>query len=78
MIQLTDRQVEFLKEEFAMEFPGNKPISLGLSDLARLCVLCSDIEEEESIRCQDNAELSERGELAAKLADIFHNEDVEG
>ena len=74
MIKLTDSQAEFLKKEFAIELPSNRPISLGRADLAHLHELCSDIEEEESIRCQDDDVLSERGDMAVKLADIFHNE----
>ncbi len=36
--------------------------------------LCSDIEEEESILRQNGDILSDRGDMAVKLSDIFYNE----
>ncbi len=74
MIELTEEQADFLKKEFNLSFPSKKRMALEQEELRRLHELCSDIEEEESILCQNDDILSERGDMAVKLSDIFYNE----
>lgn len=74
MFQLTAEQTAFIKNEFGIDLLPNRDINLNKEKLRQLHELCSGIEEEESIRCENDKELSKRGDMAVKIADILYGE----
>lgn len=66
MIEFTVQEENFIKNELSLD-----PKDKSYENLKNIFSKCCDIEEEESIKCED-IEMSDRGDLAIKIADKLH------
>lgn len=66
-MNLTEIQLRFLKDEFGLEKEDIE--KMNVKQWFRVREKCFDIEVEETVKADDDP-LSERGEIAVRLADV--------